>query len=70
MPKSRSPTVLPKAACVHGPTSRRGGRIPAALARSLIASYCLRVSPIKQSYQPPMWNVGASTRSYLPSMLR
>jgi hypothetical protein len=54
MPKSRSPMVLPKSACVHGPTSRRGGCLPAAFACYFIAPYCLKVSPIKQSYQPPM----------------
>src|SRR5215218_7884294 len=70
MPKSSSPKVLPKSPCVHGPTRRCGGRSPASRERSCIAAYWRSVSLIKQSYQPPMWKVGASTFSYLPSMLR
>ena len=62
--------MLPKSAWVHGPTSRRGWRLPVSSERSFMASYCRIVSPIKQSYQPPIWKVGTSTWSYLPSMLR
>src|SRR3712207_7630173 len=67
MPKSRSPTRLPKSPCIHGPTRRRGGRDPPLFASSFMAPYCLRVSPMKQSYQPQMWNRSEEHTSELQS---
>ena len=60
--------------CCGSPRGSRGRRAGAAGAcpacfgaTSFMASYCRIVSPIKQSYQPPMWKVGTST-SVVPAV--
>jgi hypothetical protein len=64
-PKWTSPWALRKELCVHGPTSRRGGRRCDLAAAAAIAWYWSRVPRVKMSYQPPMWNVSARTTSYV-----